>query len=171
MSHVQHQQWSRCSRRATRHSPGTIGPLTHQIVAPSTSISVPSTRQDIFSPPRPPYLPYTYTQMPSRIPFPFRHPLPGSPNFNFHFHPNLRPRVVRPQTSSFASSSSSSSSLSASASSASSARAPPRPPRSRLFVWARRGVVLGLLGTGAYLYDRQFNASAMTRSLRTGYIG
>ena len=37
--------------------------------------------------------------------------------------------------------------------------------------WPKRiGVVLAL-GGGVYAYDKVFNASALSRSLRTGYIG
>jgi hypothetical protein len=43
----------------------------------------------------------------------------------------------------------------------------PRAPRR----WPRR-LAIGTAVVGAgYVYDRQFNASAITRSLRTGYIG
>ncbi|WVQ81633.1 hypothetical protein IAT38_003757 [Cryptococcus sp. DSM 104549] len=37
--------------------------------------------------------------------------------------------------------------------------------------WATRAAVTGAIVGGLYVYDRQFNASAVLRSLRTGYIG
>ncbi|WRT68836.1 uncharacterized protein IL334_005817 [Kwoniella shivajii] len=43
--------------------------------------------------------------------------------------------------------------------------------RSRSAKWARRGVIMGVVFTGLYVYDRQFNASAITRSMKTAYIG
>ncbi|WVF67199.1 hypothetical protein IAT40_001947 [Kwoniella sp. CBS 6097] len=45
------------------------------------------------------------------------------------------------------------------------------PPRSKSAKWGRRAIITGGVGLGLYVYDRQFNASAVTRSLRTGYIG
>ncbi|KAK8843490.1 hypothetical protein IAR55_007150 [Kwoniella newhampshirensis] len=37
--------------------------------------------------------------------------------------------------------------------------------------WVKRVGVIGVVGGGLYLVDREFNASAITRSLRTAYIG
>ncbi|TXT13586.1 hypothetical protein VHUM_00953 [Vanrija humicola] len=48
---------------------------------------------------------------------------------------------------------------------------PPPQPKSRVAKCVSRTVVLGVIGTGAYLVDREYNASAITRSLRTAYIG
>ncbi|WVQ76577.1 hypothetical protein IAR50_006249 [Cryptococcus sp. DSM 104548] len=58
---------------------------------------------------------------------------------------------------------------------------PPRAPspassgskgrRSRGQVWGRRLLMTGALGGGLYVYDKEFNASAVGRSLRTAYIG
>jgi hypothetical protein len=45
------------------------------------------------------------------------------------------------------------------------------PTRSRSAKWFRRsGIVVGL-GAAVYVVDKQYNASAVTRSLRTAYIG
>ncbi|WVQ94794.1 hypothetical protein IAU59_001877 [Kwoniella sp. CBS 9459] len=62
-------------------------------------------------------------------------------------------------------------STSAPSSSSSSSTSTPTPPRSRSAKWARRAAITGGIGLGLYVYDKQFNASAVTRSLRTGYIG
>ncbi|WWC64250.1 uncharacterized protein I303_106859 [Kwoniella dejecticola CBS 10117] len=43
--------------------------------------------------------------------------------------------------------------------------------RSRGAKWARRGALTGVAVAGLWAYDNQFNASAVTRSLRTAYIG
>lgn len=51
----------------------------------------------------------------------------------------------------------------------SSASLPPK--RKQRSTWTQRLLVLGLIGGGVYAYDKKFNASAITRSLRTGYIG
>lgn len=46
-----------------------------------------------------------------------------------------------------------------------------RQNRSKLTVWARRLAILAAGGGVVYVYDKEINASALTRSLRTGYIG
>ncbi|KAK6904491.1 Atypical/ABC1/ABC1-B protein kinase [Kwoniella mangroviensis CBS 10435] len=48
---------------------------------------------------------------------------------------------------------------------------PKSQPRSRGSKWAKRGAVVGVVVSGLWVYDHQFNASAVTRSLRTAYIG
>ncbi|KAL7421425.1 hypothetical protein Q5752_004311 [Cryptotrichosporon argae] len=52
---------------------------------------------------------------------------------------------------------------------------PPPPPagpaRSRAARWVRRTAVVVGIGAAGYVYDKQFNYSAVTRSLRTGWIG
>lgn len=46
-----------------------------------------------------------------------------------------------------------------------------RQNRSKFTIWARRLAILGAGGGVVYVYDKEINASALTRSLRTGYIG
>lgn len=48
---------------------------------------------------------------------------------------------------------------------------PARPARSRTARWARRSAVVLAIGGGVYVYDREMNASAITRSVKTGWIG
>ncbi|WWC97778.1 hypothetical protein V866_004665 [Kwoniella sp. B9012] len=48
---------------------------------------------------------------------------------------------------------------------------PKAQPRSRSSKWARRGAVAGVVVSGLWVYDNQLNASAVTRSIRTAYIG
>jgi hypothetical protein len=43
--------------------------------------------------------------------------------------------------------------------------------RSRSAKWLRRGGIVAGFGLTVYAVDKQFNASAITRSLRTAYIG
>ncbi|WVQ64100.1 uncharacterized protein L199_002259 [Kwoniella botswanensis] len=43
--------------------------------------------------------------------------------------------------------------------------------RSRSSKWARRGAVAVMVVSGLWVYDNQLNASAVTRSVRTAYIG
>lgn len=44
-------------------------------------------------------------------------------------------------------------------------------PRSRSAKWLRRAGVVGVVAGAVYLFDRECNASALSRSVRTGYIG
>lgn len=52
-----------------------------------------------------------------------------------------------------------------------SIRQVPRQEKSKFTIWARRLAILGAGGGVVYIYDKEVNASALTRSLRTGYIG
>jgi aarF domain-containing kinase len=45
------------------------------------------------------------------------------------------------------------------------------PPQAKRRGRWRAAAVLALAGGGVYLFDRECNASALSRSLRTGYIG
>ncbi|ODN88455.1 Atypical/ABC1/ABC1-B protein kinase [Cryptococcus wingfieldii CBS 7118] len=47
----------------------------------------------------------------------------------------------------------------------------PNNRRSRGQVWGRRLLIAGALGGTLYVYDKEYNASAVGRSLRTAYIG
>ncbi|ODN75109.1 hypothetical protein L202_06324 [Cryptococcus amylolentus CBS 6039] len=47
----------------------------------------------------------------------------------------------------------------------------PNHRRSRGQVWGRRLLIAGALGGTLYVYDKEYNASAVGRSLRTAYIG
>ncbi|ORX38948.1 mitochondrion protein [Kockovaella imperatae] len=47
----------------------------------------------------------------------------------------------------------------------------PKPIQGRSRRWIRRTGIVILIGGGVYAYDKQFNASALSRSLRTGWIG
>ncbi|OXB36500.1 aarF domain-containing kinase [Cryptococcus neoformans] len=55
--------------------------------------------------------------------------------------------------------------------SSTSTRQVPGQEKSKFTIWARRIAILGAGGGVVYVYDREVNASALTRSLRTGYIG
>lgn len=46
-----------------------------------------------------------------------------------------------------------------------------RQNRSKFTIWARRLAILAAGGGVVYVCDKEINASALTRSLRTGYIG
>jgi aarF domain-containing kinase len=52
-----------------------------------------------------------------------------------------------------------------------STSSPTLPVRSRSVKWLRRGGIVAGFGLTVYVVDKQFNASAITRSLRTAYIG
>ena len=54
---------------------------------------------------------------------------------------------------------------------ASSSSPQPPPPVRRSRRWLRGLTVVVVLGGGVYAYDKQFNASALSRSIRTGWIG